>query len=288
MTANIRDAMAGLAPRDDDDDDYAPRPEANPRRLDPGNMEEGSRGSATQQGQQDYARGLSKQQNPYYKSQKGTTPPEAYDWEAGWEYARDAGKEPGVSETVTNVRAGMAEIYHRLAPKIERYKDSFLAGQLYDELENYAELHGAEAEFKRMMATARNSAHMEYDTNPGGFHNWFWFLPFENVAEVKADSVGSWVVYNGSKVKRFKTHSGAKAYAEKAGGKVASSEFYADKVQKTESTAKLRASGLATKRDRFKSLRKESVQESYWTRLQNERSTKLNTLINELKESVNK
>jgi hypothetical protein len=42
MTANIRDAMAGLAPRDDDDDDdgYAPRPEANPRRLDPGNMEE--------------------------------------------------------------------------------------------------------------------------------------------------------------------------------------------------------------------------------------------------------
>lgn len=43
---------------------------------------------------------------------------------------------------------------------------------------------------------------------------------------------GSWVVYNGSKVKRFKTHTGAKAYAEKNGGKVASSEFYADKIQK--------------------------------------------------------
>jgi hypothetical protein len=44
MTANIRDAMAGLAPRDDDDDDgYAPRPRptADPRRLDPGNIEEG-------------------------------------------------------------------------------------------------------------------------------------------------------------------------------------------------------------------------------------------------------
>jgi hypothetical protein len=42
MTANIRDAMAGLAPRDDDEDDgYVPRPAANPRRLDPGNMEEG-------------------------------------------------------------------------------------------------------------------------------------------------------------------------------------------------------------------------------------------------------
>jgi hypothetical protein len=29
-----------------------------------------------------------------------------------------------------------------------------------------------------MMNGARNRAHMEYDTNPGGFHNWFWYLPF--------------------------------------------------------------------------------------------------------------
>jgi len=85
-----------------------------------------------------------------------------------------------MQETVTDVRAGMAEIYRRLAPKIERHRDSFLAGQLYDELENYAELHGAEREFKQMMNGARNRAHMEYDTNPGGFHNWFWFLPFED------------------------------------------------------------------------------------------------------------
>jgi hypothetical protein len=99
-----------------------------------------------------------------------------------------------VAETVTNVKAGMAEIYRRLAPKIERHRDSFLAGQLYDELENYAELHGAEGEFKRMMNGARNRAHMEYDTNPGGFQNWFWFLPFEdeNVEEAisKKDLLG--------------------------------------------------------------------------------------------------
>jgi len=94
----------------------------------------------------------------------------------------------GVAEAVTDVKAGMAEIYHRLAPKIERHRDSFLAGQLYDELENYAELHGAEGEFKRMMATARNSAHMEYDTNPGGFQNWFWFLPFEKQLDEKQDA----------------------------------------------------------------------------------------------------
>jgi hypothetical protein len=29
-----------------------------------------------------------------------------------------------------------------------------------------------------MMTGARNRAHMDYDTNPGGFQNWFWYLPF--------------------------------------------------------------------------------------------------------------
>jgi hypothetical protein len=93
---------------------------------------------------------------------------------------QDDWDDEGVAETATDPRAGMAQIYRRLAPKIERHQDSFLAGQLYDELENYAELHGVEREFKQMMNSARNRAHMEYDTNPGGFHNWFWFLPFED------------------------------------------------------------------------------------------------------------
>jgi hypothetical protein len=97
-----------------------------------------------------------------------------------YQFLRQYMEEQSVNETVTDVKAGMARIYRRLAPKIERNRDSFLAGQLYDELENYAELHGAEDEFKRMMSTARGRAHMEYDTNPGGFHNWFWFLPFED------------------------------------------------------------------------------------------------------------
>jgi len=94
------------------------------------------------------------------------------------QFANDVKKHKPVAETVTNVKAEMARVYNRLAPKIERHRDSFLAGQLYDELENIAELHGAEAEFKRMMTGARNRAHMDYDTNPGGFQNWFWYLPF--------------------------------------------------------------------------------------------------------------
>jgi len=47
---------------------------------------------------------------------------------------------------------------------------------------------------------------------------------------VAEGSEGSWVVYDGAKIKRFKTHEGAKAYAEKNGGKVASSEYYHDKL----------------------------------------------------------
>ena len=113
---------------------------------------------------------------------------------AYYQFMQQYMEEQSVTETVVDVRAGMARIYRRLAPKIEHYKDSFLAGQLYDELENYAELHGAESEFKQMMNGARNRAHMEYDTNPGGFQNWFWFLPFEDndVAEAisKKDLVG--------------------------------------------------------------------------------------------------
>jgi hypothetical protein len=68
--------------------------------ISPTDMSEGSRSSAIQQGQQDYARGLSKQQNPYYKSDNGKTSPAAYDWEAGWDDAKDSGKipQPSVAE----------------------------------------------------------------------------------------------------------------------------------------------------------------------------------------------
>jgi hypothetical protein len=83
----------------------------------------------------------------------------------------------------------LAEKYRELAPKIEKYKDSYLAGQLYDALEAIAIGHGAELELKRMMTGARNRAHMDYDTNPGGFQNWFWYLPFaEEQLDEKQDA----------------------------------------------------------------------------------------------------
>jgi hypothetical protein len=90
-------------------------------------MAEDSRGSATRQGQQDYAKGLSRQQNPYYKSQQGQTPPEAYDWEAGWEHARDAGKESGVAEGWSDAmvarRTGQPRTPYSVYIKGKKWKD---------------------------------------------------------------------------------------------------------------------------------------------------------------------
>jgi hypothetical protein len=75
----------------------------------------------------------------------------------------------------------------------------------------------------------------------------------QGMAEAKADPTGSWVVYNGSKVTRFKTHSGAKAYAEKNGGQVASSEYYHDKIQK-QGVAEGSDRIAANKQDRLQAL----------------------------------
>jgi hypothetical protein len=47
-----------------------------------------------------------------------------------------------------------------------------------------------------------------------------------------------WVVHDGTKVKRFKTRADAKSYSEKNGGTVASSEYYADKIQKAPAKSK--------------------------------------------------
>jgi DNA primase len=89
---------------------------------------------------------------------------------------------------VKDLYTELEEKYRELAPSIEKYKDSFLAGQLYDALEAIAIEHGAELEFKRMMTGARNRAHMDYDTNPGGFQNWFWYLPFaDDITEESQD-----------------------------------------------------------------------------------------------------
>ena len=74
------------------------------------------------------------------------------------------------------LHADLSDKYNELAPSIEKYKDEKGADNLYRELLAIAKQHGAEREFSRMCNGARNSAHMDYDTNPGHFKNWFWYL----------------------------------------------------------------------------------------------------------------
>ena len=160
-------------------------------------------------------------------------------------------KEQGVTESTGDLRTELARVYRAMAPGIERHRDSHKAGELYDALEAVADARGAGKELDRMMRGARNSAHMEYDTNPGGFENWFWFLPFatdeQGVAEVKQ-------------------RLDAKCWAGKH-------------KEGTKIKGGVRVNNCVPN---------ESVTESYWTRLQNEKNTRLNSLVNELSESVKK
>ena len=214
--------------------------------LMPLNLDEGARGDAIKQGYQAAVKGLTKQQNPYYKSVNGQTPPEAYDWEAGWEDARDSGKIPqGVAESridldsIPGFRREPAKKqtqYHTDEPQDRIDLDSIPGLNLGGSAKSKTSTRLGGAKSKGLQAPD--------DTKTRGIYNNFKDrvnqllkqrgdreIDEQGVAEVKADPTGSWIVYGGSRVMKFKTHGGAKAYAEKHGGKVASSEFYADKIQ---------------------------------------------------------
>jgi len=89
----------------------------------------------------------------------------------------EPGEEQEIDEgAMGELHAELSDKYNELAPKIKKYKDAAGAEHLYKELAAIAKQHGASEEFARMCRGARNSAHADYDTNPGGFENWFWYL----------------------------------------------------------------------------------------------------------------
>lgn len=84
----------------------------------------------------------------------------------------------GVAEgAMSELHAEFSDVYNQIAPNIEKHKDKAGADRLYQALVTVAKQNNAVPELKRMLNNARNSAHMDYDTNPGGFENWFWYLP---------------------------------------------------------------------------------------------------------------
>jgi general stress protein YciG len=129
---------------------------------------------------------------------------------------KDFGDDGGYSSSHLNQAAKIAKIYITQGERagLEAQMKAGVVGEMIDELISDAGLSGIrtiwELDETQGVAEARDG-----DTNFGS-----------------TVTKGSWVVYDGSKAKRFKTRDGAKAYAEKNGGKVASSEFYADNVQK--------------------------------------------------------
>ena len=90
------------------------------------------------------------------------------------------------------LHADLSDKYNELAPSIEKYKDEKGADHLYKELLAIARQHGAEREFSRMCNGARNRAHMDYDTNPGHFKNWFWYLGLGDKQGSMNENINEW------------------------------------------------------------------------------------------------
>jgi hypothetical protein len=88
------------------------------------------------------------------------------------------GTQGGIGESSSDLMSALKAKYDELAPHIEKHKDEHGAMNLFKELQAIAQAQGATKEFKNMLNGAQRNAHMDYDTNPGGFENWFWYLPF--------------------------------------------------------------------------------------------------------------
>ena len=70
----------------------------------------------------------------------------------------------------------MAGVFHDASQGVEPYRDEEGADRIFDALKSVAIEHGVQAEFRNLLNSASNAAHMEFDTNPGHFKNWFTFV----------------------------------------------------------------------------------------------------------------
>ena len=122
----------------------------------------------------------------------------------------------GVAEgALDELHADLSAKFNELAPSIQKHKDVAGADHLFRELTLIAKQHNAITVFKSMLNGARNNAHMDYDTNPGGFENWFWYLPFENDLDETIGKVkGGYRLYSkkGKNLGTFSSKSGAEKH----------------------------------------------------------------------------
>ena len=70
----------------------------------------------------------------------------------------------------------MMSVYNELAPHITKHEDSEGAARLFEKLKELAREYKVAPAFKSLIISAQQGAHQDYDTNPGDFKNWFWYV----------------------------------------------------------------------------------------------------------------
>lgn len=103
------------------------------------------------------------------------------DKHGGYKIAGPKGKLPedqmsegkSYSSMPADVVRKMYGVYQDVSQGVEQHRDAEGAGRIYDALKNVAVEHGVQSELRSLMNSAANSAHMDFDTDPGDFKNWF-------------------------------------------------------------------------------------------------------------------
>jgi hypothetical protein len=70
----------------------------------------------------------------------------------------------------------MLAAYKEASQGVEQHSDEEGADRIYDTLKDVATEHGVLPQLKSLLMSASHSAHMDFDTNPGHFKNWFTYV----------------------------------------------------------------------------------------------------------------
>jgi hypothetical protein len=95
---------------------------------------------------------------------------------------KDKYKKEGVEEGVSystidpKIAEMMLAVYKKASRGVEKYRDEEGADRIFDTLKDFAREHKVLSHFESLLNNARNSAHMDFDTNPGHFKNWFPYV----------------------------------------------------------------------------------------------------------------
>ena len=132
--------------------------------------------------------------------------------------------------------------YQETSDGVEQHQDQEGAKRIYDALKAVADENGAQSELRSLMNAASHSAHMDFDTNPGDFKNWFPYvgellqaiIRIHNEKEKEPDtelddSINKEAKYQGREVPLGKKMAGdvkkSKVYVRKPNGNIVKVNF---------------------------------------------------------------